>query len=152
MWARRLLEGWAGAPELFEENETALRQIRWHQRYLARFRSRGSSANNHVIAESVGQLVASVAFDWFEESERWADEARVLLEDELVKNTFPTGVNREMAFEYHGFVAELGLLAAVEADGAGRPLNDQVWQVLCRMIDVVAATVDAKLHPPSGRR
>ena len=29
------------------------------------FRSRGSSANNHVIAEAAGQLVASCAFPWF---------------------------------------------------------------------------------------
>ena len=43
----------------------ALRQIRWHQQYLAAFRSRGSSANNHVIAEAAGQLVASCAFPWF---------------------------------------------------------------------------------------
>ena len=148
VWARRLLDGWEGAPELFEQNGEALAQIRWHQTYLARFHSRGSSANNHVIAEAAGQLVASLAFAWFDESERWADQAGALLEQELAKNTFPTGVNREMAFEYHGFVAELGLLAAVEADRAGRPLTEPTWQVLCRMLDVLAATVDVKLRPP----
>jgi hypothetical protein len=147
-WVRRLLEGWPGAPDLFEENPAALAQIWWHQRYLARFRSRGSSANNHVIAEAAGQLIAGLAFAWFDESEKWAGAAGALLEKELANNTFATGVNREMAFEYHGFVAELGLLAAVEADRAGQSLGDQTWQVLCRMLDVVAATVDTKLHPP----
>ena len=147
-WARRLLEGWTGAPGLFERNDDALAQIWWHQRYLDRFPSRGSSANNHVIAEAAGQLVASLAFNWFEESGRWADRSAALLEDELAKNTFPSGVNREMAFEYHGFVAELGLLAAVEADRAGRPLSAGTWDLLGRMVDVVAATCDVKLHPP----
>ncbi len=123
-------------------------RIWWHQRYLARFRSRGSSANNHVIAEAAGQLIASLAFDWFEESEKWGTEARALLEEEIAKNTFDSGVNREMAFEYHGFVAELGLLAALEADRANRPLDEHTWQALCRMVDVIAATVDAKFQPP----
>ena len=48
VWIRRLLDGWYGAPALFEENDLAVSQIRWHQEYLSRFRSRGSSANNHV--------------------------------------------------------------------------------------------------------
>ena len=148
VWVRRLLEGWDGAPGLFEQNDVALAQIWWHQRYLARFRSRGSSANNHVIAEAAGQLIASLAFDWFDESEQWSRTAGALLEKELANNTFPTGVNRELASEYHGFVAELALLAAAEADRAHRPLSTQVWQILCRMLDVVAATVDVGLNPP----
>ena len=45
---------------------------------------------------------------------------RALLERELRRNTFPSGINRELASDYQGFVAELGLLAAVEA-GGGRP-------------------------------
>ncbi len=148
VWVRRLLEGWDGAPDLFEQNDVALAQIWWHQRYLARFRSRGSSANNHVIAEAAGQLIASLAFDWFDQSEQWSRTAGALLEKELANNTFPTGVNRELASEYHGFVAELALLAAAEADRAHRPLSTQVWQILCRMLDVVAATVDVGLNPP----
>ena len=54
-WIRRLLDAWPPVRDLFERNETAVRQIFWHQQYLARFRSGGSSANNHVIAEAAGQ-------------------------------------------------------------------------------------------------
>ena len=70
-WIRRLLDDWPGVADLFERDGLALRQIHWHQQYLAAFPSRGSSANNHVIAEAAGQLVASCAFPWFPESERW---------------------------------------------------------------------------------
>ena len=94
---------------------------------LPSFRSRGSSANNHVIAEAAGLLVAALAFDWFAESSRWGEEAARVLEQELAENTFPSGVNREMAFEYHGFVAELAMVAAAEADWAGRPLSTDFW-------------------------
>ena len=74
-WIRRLLDGWPGVRALFDDSDLAVQQIRWHQEYLAAFRSRGSSANNHVVAEAAGQLVASCAFPWFAESDRWRESA-----------------------------------------------------------------------------
>jgi hypothetical protein len=147
-WIRRLLDGWPGAPGLFEQNELAVRQIRWHQQYLAAFRSRGSSANNHVIAEAAGQLVASCAFPWFSESARWRQKSARLLEDELDRNTFPSGIGRELATDYQCFITELGLLAAVEAERSDRPLNAATWQRLCAMTDSAAALADERLRPP----
>jgi len=147
-WIRRLLDGWPGAPDLFEHNDLALRQIRWHQQYLAAFRSRGSSANNHVIAEAAGQFVASCAFPWFAESGWWRASSGWLLERELAHNTFPSGINRELASDYHGFVAELGFFAAVEADIAGTPVDASTWRLLCAMTDSMAALADERLRPP----
>jgi hypothetical protein len=147
-WIRRLLAGWPGVKSLFDENPRALRQIHWHQRYLARFRSVGSSANNHVIAEAAGQLVAACGLPWFEESDRWRVDAAALLDAELRRNTFATGINRELASEYHAFVAMLGLVAAVECDAARAPLHEDTWHVLCAMVDAAAATVDERLRPP----
>jgi hypothetical protein len=147
-WTRRLLDGWDEVQGLFDQNELAHKQIWWHQTYLSGFRSRGSSANNHVIAEAAGQLVASLAFPWFEESTTWADESAHLLQQELANNTFPSGVNRELAFDYHGLVAELGLIAGVEADRAGRLLPDASWRSLGRMLDVAAACLDCRREAP----
>jgi len=148
VWIRRLLDGWPGAGRLFEQSELAVQQVYWHQRYLATFRSRGSSANNHVIAEAAGQLVASCAFPWFPESGRWRRQAASLLERELISNTFPSGVGRELASGYHCFVAELALLAAVEAAAAGSPLSMVTWQRLCAMVDSAAALLDERMCPP----
>jgi hypothetical protein len=147
-WIRRLLAGWPGVADLFERNELAVQQIRWHQQYLAAFRSRGSSANNHVIAEAAGQLVASCAFPWFAESARWRQRSARLLESELERNTFPSGIGRELASDYQCFVAELGLLAAVEAEASDRPLSASTWQRLCAMTDSGAALLDARMCPP----
>ncbi len=97
------------------------RRSSWHQQYLAAFPSRGSSANNHVIAEAAGLLAASCAFGWFAESGKWRQDAARLLERELIANTFSSGVNRELASEYQYFVAELALVAAIEAEAAGHP-------------------------------
>jgi hypothetical protein len=148
VWIRRLLADWPPVASLFERNELTVRQIRWHQEYLAAFESRGSSANNHVIAEAAGQLSASCAFPWFPESDRWRREAARLLERELAHNTFPSGINRELASDYHGFVAELGFFAAAEAGAAGAPLSDSTWRLLCAMTDCMAALVDERLQPP----
>ena len=147
-WIRRLLNDWPGVTGLFEDDTLAVQQIRWHQQYLAAFRSRGSSANNHVIAEAAGQLVACCAFPWFPETERWARSSAWLIERELLRNTFPSGIDRELASDYQRFVAELGLLAAVEAGAAGRPLSAVAWARLGAMADSAAALVDQRLRPP----
>ncbi|QDO01846.1 heparinase [Streptomyces sp. S1A1-8] len=148
VWIRRLLDGWPGAAELFEGNPVALNQIWHHQRWLAAFPSRGSSANNHVIAEAAGQFAAACAFGWFPSSERWRADALRSLERQLHGNTFDSGLNRELATEYHGLVLELGLAAVAEADAAGRPVPASIRLVLLRMTDALAAVVDGRLRPP----
>ncbi|WP_108932807.1 heparinase II/III family protein [Streptomyces ardesiacus] len=148
VWIRRLLDGWEGAADLFEGNPVAVRQIWHHQRWLAAFPSRGSSANNHVVAEAAGQLAAACAFGWFPSSARWRDQALRSLERHLRANTFPSGLNRELATEYHGLVLELGLAAVAEADAAGVPVPRTVRLVLLRMTDALAAVVDDRLRPP----
>ncbi|GAB3443564.1 alginate lyase family protein [Phycicoccus ginsengisoli] len=148
VWVRRLLDGWTGTAALFDENPVALHQLRWHQEYLAAFRSRGSSSNNHLVAESVGLLAAACAFPWFEESRQWRRSAARALESSLEANTFPSGVNREQASDYHRFVAELGLLGLVEADVAGEPLAAPTRRLLAACLDAAAAMVDGTGRPP----
>ncbi|MFI1562266.1 alginate lyase family protein [Streptomyces sp. NPDC020490] len=148
VWIRRLLDGWPGAAGLFEGNPVALDQIWHHQRWLAAFPSRGSSANNHVVAEAAGQFAAACAFGWFPTSARWRADALRSLERQLRANTFGSGLNRELATEYHGLVLELGLAAVAEADAAGVPVPASVRLVLLRMTDALAAVVDSRLRPP----
>lgn len=148
VWIRRLLDGWPGATGLFEENPVALNQIWHHQRWLAAFPSRGSSANNHVIAETAGQFAAACAFGWFPSSARWRADALRSLERHLRSNTFDSGLNRELATEYHGLVLELGLAAVAEADAADVPVPASIRLVLLRMTDTLAAIMDSRLRPP----
>ncbi|MFC9503628.1 alginate lyase family protein [Streptomyces sp. NPDC057002] len=148
VWIRRLLDGWPGAAGLFEDNPVALNQIWHHQRWLAAFPSRGSSANNHVVAEAAGQFAAACAFGWFPSSARWRADALRSLERHLRSNTFRSGLNRELASEYHGLVLELGLAAVAEADAAGVPVPTTVRRVLLGMTDALAAVVDNRLRPP----
>ena len=148
VWTRRLLDEWPKVGDLFEYNEDAVRQIAWHQEFLAAFPSRGSSANNHVVAEAAGRLAAACAFPWYARTSRWRQSAATLLERELAANTFDDGLNRELATDYHRFVLELGLLAAVEADAHGHDLSEATWQRLAAMLDAGAAILDATGRAP----
>jgi hypothetical protein len=146
VWVRRLLGSYPGVAAAFEENPVFQRQLHAHQSWLATFHSRGTSANNHLIAEMVGQLAASLAFPLFAESPGWAIQASAVLEREVAVQTFPDGLNRELAADYHVYVLELFLVAGIEADAAGAPLGDGYWRRLRDMADALAATVDAGLH------
>jgi len=147
-WIRRLLDGWSGVGALFEENDLALRQLWWHQRWLAAFPSTGSSGNNHLVAEQAGRLVAACAFGWFAESDAWRRDAAARLGRALRANTDRDGLNRELATDYHRFVAELGLVAAVEAEAAAHPLDEPTTALLTAMLDAAAALPDATGRPP----
>ncbi len=147
-WTRRLLSGWTGARVSFEESPLARQQIYRHLQYLAAFRSHGSSANNHLLAELLGLYVGASAFPWFSESAGWRAAGARGLEAEAARQVFPDGLSREQASEYHGFVLEILLVAAVEGLVTGRPLSADFHAVLVRMADAWAALLDRKLRPP----
>jgi hypothetical protein len=148
VWVRRLLFDWPGVSALFDDNPEFLRQLHHHQEYLARLRSHGSSANNHIIAEEAGQFAACCAFPYFAETPRWREESARTLLREAQLQTFETGLNRELASSYHVFVLELLLAAAVEGEAANWPLGAAFWRRICAMTDALAATVDVRVRPP----
>ena len=119
-WTRRLLADWPGVRGLFDENPVFLAQVHHHLEFLDALHSTGSSANNHVIAEAAGLVVGGCAYPCFPESPRWRERGLDLLVRQLGANTFPSGLNRELATEYHGLVLELALVAAVELEAAAR--------------------------------
>lgn len=146
-WVRRLLDDWSGVTELFERNDDCLRQLSHHQEFLAALYSTGSSANNHVVAEAAGLLVAATAFPWFPESDGWRAFATDLLTSEVGLQTFDSGINRELASEYHGLTLELALVGIAELDLAGRAVPAELWDPVVRMVDALAGVVDVRLHP-----
>ena len=152
VWTRRLLGDWPGVETLFEHNPDFRLQLHQHERWLAALYSRGSSANNHLIAEAAGLFIAATAFSGTPQQERWASLAAGILEQEALTQTFPDGINRELAFGYHGYVLGLLLLVAVEGEADGKPLSDDYWHALVRMSDALAANLtkapSGKLLPP----
>ena len=148
VWIRRLLDDSAEAPTLFELNRIFVKQLFWHQSYLARFKSRGSSANNHLIGEAAGLFVSCCAFPGLPQTESWRTNAAMILQREISRQTFHCGLNRELATDYHGFVLELFLVAALEGEAAGHSLGPDVWRHIRSMMDALAAVSDVQGRPP----
>lgn len=148
VWIRRLLQGWSGVAGLFERNPTFVKQLYWHQSYLAHFHSHGSSANNHLLAEAAGLFASSCAFRGFPETDAWRLQAAAIIEREAPRQAFPDGINRELATDYHGFVLELLLTALVEGVASGNPLDHAVWRQAQNMTDALAAILDVRGRPP----
>jgi len=148
VWIRRLLHGWSGAAALFEDNPQFVEQLYRHQQWLAALPSRGSSANNHLAAEAAGQFAASSAFPLFEESASWRTRSAEELRREVTAQTFPSGLNRELATEYQGLVLELLLVAAIEGELTGHSLGVVVWERIRAMTDAIAAILDVAGKPP----
>ncbi len=148
VWTRRLLDAWPGVEALFERNPDFLLQLHHHERWLAVLHNRGSSANNHLIAEAAGLFIAATAFSGTRLQTRWASLAAGILEQEAITQTFTDGLNRELAFSYHGYVLGLFLLAAAEGEAAGRPLSDDFRRVATRMADALAANLGPGLQAP----
>jgi hypothetical protein len=148
VWIRRLLDEWPKVQDLFEHNEDCVRQLRWHQEYLAAFHSEGSSANNHAVAEDVGLLVAACGLPWFTESDQWRGTASRRLRRHLTDNTGADGLNRELATDYHRFVTELALVALTEARASGHDLGDDLWRLVTKSLDGAAALLDSRGRAP----
>ncbi len=142
VWVRRLLADWPQANELFEDNPVFTEHLGRHHQWINAFPAKGSSANNHLIAESCGTFIAANAFDIFERREQWRDQAASTLIKEFKQQTFNDGLNKELASDYHGFVLELVTAAYVEARLSRHPMADEVLPTLTKAFDALASIVD----------
>lgn len=75
--------------------------------YIVKHRAKHSSANNHLIVEMYAVGIAGIFFDY----KSWQNLALNVLTDELTKQNYSDGVNKEMSLHYQSFVMEAyGLL------------------------------------------
>ena len=94
--------------------------------WLPRFPSRFSSANNHLVAELAGEYLVGLALG------HSPDRPWQQLLAELDRQILPDGSGAEQTPTYAAFTAELMLLSALAARGAGTPLPQQAAQRLTR--------------------
>ncbi len=141
-WIERLLRGSAHYEATFGDSSPIWPCIGLHQEVISRAYSRGSSANNHLIGEMAGLFIASVAFPIFRSSRQWTNQAKKLLEREAVRQTFPSGINRELAFGYQLFVLEFLLLSLFEAERAEISFSAEFRSILAKMVESIPLLTD----------
>lgn len=138
VWCERLLRGSNAHDCLFAAGSPVLRSIYQQQRFVAETHCCGSSANNHLIGEMAGLYVSCKHFPLGPEAEKWRLLGKRILEEELVRQTFASGLNREQAFSYHLFVLAFGLLALAESED----FDGSAKEMLRKMLAVVPALAD----------
>jgi len=107
-----------------------------HAAFVARHRSRFSSANNHLLVELSGLIVAALALGG--ELRGLHAPALARLTRELDRQIFADGVDAEMATHYHVFVLEALLLVAYLQRAHAGPSAD-LEAVIHRMADYLGA-------------
>jgi len=138
----RLLRGSTHYDRVFGPQSPLWPSIYLQQSFIEKTYSRGSSANNHLIGEMAGLYIAAAAWPIYDRSRRWRDLARNVLEKEIVRQTFPSGLNREMAFAYHIFTLEFFLLALLEARRAGQDFSEGYRDRLTKMLEAIPQLTD----------
>lgn len=139
VWISRLLEGSPEWEALFGARGCLWPAIYRHQWLIARLRSRGSSANNHLIGEMCGLYVSATVWPVFEQSRQWSRLARRSLHRELDRQYYPSGLNREQAYGYHLFSTELLVLAGLEGERYGSPFSAEYLGGLRRAVAAALA-------------
>lgn len=113
-----------------EDRALLRRLVAAHAFWLHRYPSRYSSANNHLVAEGLGLLLAGLLVPDAAGAAEYAAEGRRILETEAALQILPDGVGAEQSPTYQAFTMEMLAFAALVAEGAGAPLAAVVGQRL----------------------
>jgi Heparinase II/III-like protein len=118
--------------------------LRAHLFWLKRYPSRYSSANNHLVAELLGEFsIASVLDDKIIEA-----DARKGLEKEAQLQIFADGVGAEQSPTYGAFTAEMILFADYMARQFGQGLSSQTGERLKAFATHIAWLCNAQGRVP----
>lgn len=119
-----------------------LQAVHEHIRFVRGFHSFHSSANNHLIGEAAGVLVAALTWPHWKASRAWAMGAREILVRETQLQNAPDGVNREQAVCYQQFELDLLLIAWLAARAGGMDFPQAVTSRLESMLEFLASIMD----------
>ena len=128
-------------------NEVWIPTIYLHAKYSYENPSKFSSANNHLISEHAGLFVAA-SYWKFAESAQWLAHAHKGLEEEIIVQHSPQGVNKEEAAEYIQFITDFFLIPYVVGERSGREFSQRYREQLKRIVDYIFQLMDMKGNVP----
>lgn len=137
LFAACAARGMAGL-NLPAQQELVKKIVPVHAAWVWRYRSAGSSANNHLLGELAALVVAVSRWPGLEKVCCAVDEAWSAVEAEVVHQFAPDGGSREQALHYHLFAFELAWLAARAAGCRAGDAWERLagaahfWQALAR--------------------
>ena len=144
VWITTLLASFCTPPE----KTAILAALCHHGRWLHRYPSRFSSANNHRVAEGAGLYLLGTLLPASRETLRWQRVGRQILASEIHKQILPDGIGAEQSPTYTAFSLEFFLLGRFLAEQAGDPLPKVYTEQLIRAGTALRACVDKHGHLP----
>ncbi len=118
------------------------RLVQSHIDYVTRNYAAYSSANNHLVAEAAGVFIASICFGGFERISAHNSTAYRILCEEIVRQNYEDGVNKEQAVHYHIFAFNFLLMAGLLGRANNAEFPDQYWKMLEKNAAFIAAIAD----------
>ncbi len=125
--------------------EALATMLRAHRYWLARYPSRFSSANNHLVAELAGLVMIDLSLD--PRASSVAKHLRALAR-EAGRQILPDGAPAEQSPTYGAFTAELILLAMRVAQADGHVTGAVIGERLGRFASFVAALAEPDSRVP----
>lgn len=108
-------------------NATIKRSIYEHAVYLSASLSTDKIVHsNHLIGEAVGLLVVCSLFEL--EGSHTCKPALPVIEDSVLRQTYPDGASRESSGWYHGFVTDFAEIAARVASLSGEQFSPEFYE------------------------
>jgi hypothetical protein len=117
--------------------------------WLERYPSLHSSANNHLIAESVALFALGTLCPDLPGSGRYAATGRKRIEQHALRLILPDGAGAEMSPSYTAFAIEWLLLAMVVAESVGQGFSDEISNRVAAVADCFKWLMDGVGNVPS---
>jgi heparinase II/III-like protein len=118
--------------------ESVFRHVEFVQGHLSLY----SSANNHLIGEAAGMYVAAMTWPCWPRTRTWLAQSRAILEQQVLLQNAPDGVNREQSVSYQRFEAGLLLHPMLAARANGQKFSAAYESRIEAMIEYLASVMD----------
>lgn len=134
----------------FSERSRAglMRSLYQHGWWLARYPSRHSSANNHLVAEAAGLFMLGTLCPGLPGASRWAAYGRAVLERECQRQIHADGVGAEQSPAYAALTVEWLLLSGDLGRRLGRDFSPEFWSRIARAGAFLKWVTDSSGHQP----
>jgi heparinase II/III-like protein len=125
-----------------------LTSVYQHAEFVSGHYSLHSSANNHLIGELAGVVIAAIAWPHWEKSKAWFRAAHAMLEREVLLQNAPDGVNREQAVSYQQWELDLLLLPLLAGQANGYAFSGGYRARVEAMLAYLASIIDVNGNVP----
>ena len=149
--ASRLLQVWPQLFYYFQDEATfspaarlmMLASIPEQADHLQRYHR---SKHNHAVKEMAGLGHAAAAWPEFRDAAEWSEYATATLGDEIVRQVYPDGVQKELSSHYHRNVLEYVAQYLAFSDAAGIELPSHFVSLIESMAHYLARTMKPDGH------